>query len=211
MPQLIFFDLDGTLTDPRVGITRSIQHALHKFGIEPPSCEKLTKYIGPPLIDSFAEIVGDARATKALEYYRERFSEFGWKENEVYPGIRDTLGKLRNADFRLCVATSKPEIFARRIVEHFEIDQYFDAIYGAELDGTRSDKSELLRFALTETAPSGAAAMIGDRKHDVIGAIANGMQAIGVTWGYGSREELQAAGATILVDTPEALLAANFE
>jgi len=157
------------------------------------------------LLESFAALVGEQQAPQALEYYRERFAEIGWRENTPYPGILQMLTGLVDAGRTLYVATSKPHIYARRIIEHFEMGQYFSEIFGSELDGTRSDKTDLLRYALAETRSTNAV-MIGDREHDVIGALNNGMRAIGVTYGYGSREELEKAGATETVSQPEDLL-----
>ncbi len=201
----VFFDLDGTLTDPKIGITRSIRFALEKLRVDSPSEDELTWCIGPPLLESFASIVGEQHAPQALEYYRERFAETGWRENTPYPGILQTLADLVDAGRTLYVATSKPHIYARRIIKHFEIGQYFSEVFGSELDGTRSAKTELLSYALTETR-STSSVMIGDREHDVIGALNNGMRAIGVTYGYGSREELEKAGAEETVNNPEDLL-----
>ncbi len=157
------------------------------------------------MLESFAALVGEQQAPQALEYYRERFAEIGWRENTPYPGILQMLTGLVDAGRTLYVATSKPHIYARRIIEHFEMGQYFSEIFGSELDGTRSDKTDLLRYALAETRSTNAV-MIGDREHDVIGALNNGMRAIGVTYGYGSREELEKAGATETVSQPEDLL-----
>ena len=201
----VFFDLDGTLTDPKIGITRSIRFALEKLRVDSPSEDELTWCIGPPLLESFASIVGEQHAPQALEYYRERFAETGWRENTPYPGILQTLADLVDAGRTLYVATSKPHIYARRIIKHFEIGQYFSEVFGSELDGTRSAKTELLSYALTETR-STSSVMIGDREHDVIGALNNGMRAIGVSYGYGSREELVKAGAEEIVSQPEDLL-----
>ncbi len=208
MTNTVFFDLDGTLTDPRVGITTSIQFAMGKLNVDVPAKDDLTWCIGPPLLKSFDVLVGKERSAKALGFYRERFSDIGWKENAPYPGIEDTLARLSGAGFRLYVATSKPHVYAKKIIEHFQMRQYFDAIYGSELDGTRSDKSDLLRFALSDTQAEENVTMVGDREHDVIGALANGMSAIGVTYGYGSPQELLQAGATRIVSRPVDLLPA---
>lgn len=195
--QSYFFDLDGTLTDPKAGITRCIQYALGKLGQVAPPEDELTWCIGPPLLGSFEKMLGKrCLAVTALGFYRERFADMGLYENRVYPGIENTLAKLGVSGRRLFVATSKPEPYATRIIEHFAIGRYFERIFGSELDGTRSDKTELLRYALKETgiAPI-EATMIGDRSHDVIGARNNAMLAMGVLYGYGSKEELVAAGA----------------
>lgn len=208
MKAAVFFDLDGTLSDPRAGIIRSIQHALNCLGVDCPGDDELTWCIGPPLLESFRSIVGTALAPKALDHYRERFSEVGWKENELYPGIIDVLRQLEESDRPLYVATSKPFVFADRIIRHFQLDEYFSRIFGSELDGTRSNKGELLRFALSETGLNNQAVMVGDREHDVFGAKANQIESIGVTYGYGSQQELENAGADVVVDSPKMLLSA---
>ena len=208
MPGPIFFDLDGTLTDPARGIVACIWHAMDRLGLERPPAEKLTQYIGPPLAESLATLVGDARAEDALHHYRARYGETGWRENAVYAGIDDMLARLRGSGFELYVATSKVQVFATRILSHFELDGYFSGVFGAELDGRRADKSDLLQFALASTGTSAGAVMIGDRRYDVAGAQSNGMRSIGVTWGFGSRDELIEAGADVLVDTPQEIAAA---
>ncbi|MDP6705923.1 MAG: HAD family hydrolase [Alphaproteobacteria bacterium] len=209
----VFFDLDGTLTDPMPGITGSIRYALDKLGIEAPAPSALTWCIGPPLQESFLKLVGDeARAATALAYYRDRYGETGLYECRVYDGIPAVLESLVAAGRRLFVATSKPTVYARRVVAHFGLEPYFAAVFGAELDGVRSEKTALLGHALaaTDTRPENAV-MIGDRSHDMIGARRNAMAAIGVLWGYGDRQELLTAGAERLAATPEALLQALIE
>jgi len=205
MNTAIFFDLDGTLSDPKIGIVRSIRHALDRLGMECPSDDELTWCIGPPLLDSFGEIVGSALAPKALEHYRERFSVYGWKENQPYPGIIDVLRRLAESGKVLYVATSKPVVFADKIIRHFEMDQYFSRIFGSELDGTRANKGDLLRYALAEVDPTSQSVMVGDRYHDILGAKANRIRSIGVTYGYGSRGELERAGADVVIDSPDQL------
>lgn len=205
MNDAVFFDLDGTLSDPKIGIVRSIRHALDRLGIECPSDDELTWCIGPPLRDSFGEIVGSALAPKALEHYRERFSEYGWKENQPYPGIIDALRQLAESGKALYVATSKPFVFADRIIRHFEMDRYFSRIFGSEFDGTRSNKGDLLRYALSEVSPTSQATMVGDREHDILGAKVNQIRSIGVTYGYGSKGELEKAGADVVIDSPDEL------
>lgn len=205
----IFFDLDGTLTDPKDGITRCIQYALEALGVPVPSADELLWCIGPPLQASFHQILDgdDAAAREAVALYRERFSETGMYENAVYDGIADVLESLDPAENRLFVATSKPHVYASQIVSHFGMDGYFETVFGSELDGTRVDKSDLLAYALvrTDTDPE-QAVMIGDRKHDMIGARNNGVAGIGVLYGYGSHDELQEAGAQQLVSAPQDLL-----
>ncbi|WBL75757.1 HAD family hydrolase [Bradyrhizobium xenonodulans] len=204
----IYFDLDGTLTDPKPGITGSIQYALKKLGQPVPSQDELTWCIGPPLHASLKRLVGtDELADQALLLYRERFSEVGLFENTAYQGIHDTLAALAATGARMFVATSKPAIYATRIVDHFGLKPYFERVFGSELDGTRVDKRDLLRYALDEAKVDPASAiMIGDRSHDVVGARTNGMTAIGVLYGYGSEAELRDAGAHhICVAHPELL------
>jgi len=208
MTKTVFFDLDGTLTDPKVGITTCIQFAMEKLNFDVPAKDDLTWCIGPPLLQSFDRLVGKDLSAQALASYRERFSDIGWKENTPYAGIEDMLARLCGAGFRLYVATSKPHVYARRIIEHFQMRQYFDAVYGSELDGARSNKSDLLRFALSDIQAEKNVTMVGDREHDIIGALENGMTAIGVTYGYGSPQELLQAGATSIVSRPVDLLPA---
>ena len=165
--------------------------------------------IGPPLLQSFEEMLGDpAEAERALALYRERFGEVGLFENEVYPGIVDVLAECQARGLRLFVATSKPVVYAERISEHFGLSRFFEAVCGAELDGTRSDKTGLLAWVLAEHGlePAGTV-MIGDRRHDIIGARNNGMRAIGVTYVYGGRAGLAGAGADWIVDTPTEIAA----
>ena len=206
MVETVFFDLDGTLTDPKIGITTSIQYALERLGADVPAIDDLTWCIGPPLLSSLRSLVGDGHARQALSYYRERFSDVGWNENTPYPGVSETLEALADAKLRLYVATSKPLVYAQRIIEHFEMRQYFSNVFGSELDGTRSEKTDLLRFALTEVKPTTIATMVGDREHDVTGAINNGMDVIGVSYGYGSTQELENAGAHKIAGRPEDLI-----
>jgi len=195
--QTIYFDLDGTLTDPKPGITGSIQYALKKLGLAVPSQDELTWCIGPPLHASLKALTGsDLLADQALLLYRERFSEVGLFENTPYPDIHDTLAAVAETGARMFVATSKPAVYATRIVDHFGMTPYFERVFGSELDGTRVDKRDLLRYALEESKIDAASAiMIGDRSHDVVGARTNGMTAIGVLYGYGSEAELRDAGA----------------
>jgi phosphoglycolate phosphatase len=204
----IYFDLDGTLTDPKPGITRSIQYALEKLGRAVPSEDELAWCIGPPLRSSLAKLLGgDDLAETALSLYRERFGDIGIFENQVYPGIEHTLAVLASSGRRLFVATSKPVVYAERIIDHFKLALYFERVFGSELDGRRSDKTELLGYALqTARVDPLQAIMIGDRSHDMIGARNNGMTALGVLYGYGSKEELLGAGAHHVCATPRALL-----
>lgn len=203
----VFFDLDGTLTDPRIGITRSIQYALERLDAPVPETDDLLWCIGPPLRASFVRLLGgEERADEALALYRERFGDIGLYENDLYDGIPETLAAFAAAGTRLFVATSKPHVYAKRIVEHFGIADPFERVFGSELEGTRVDKTDLLAYALTETgADPAACAMIGDREHDIIGAVNNGLYPVGVLYGYGTQDELQSAGAQRLADAPEGI------
>lgn len=202
----VLFDLDGTLTDPREGITRSIAYALERMGHAPPPLDELTFAIGPPLRASLARLIGtDSREAveRAIGHYRERFADVGLFENAPYDGIAETLARLRAAGLPLFVATSKPRVYAERIVRHFSLDAHFEAVHGCELDGTREDKRDLLAHLLPHHGlDPGATAMIGDRGADMVAARHHGTRAVGVLWGYGSRDELQAAGATHFAATP---------
>ncbi|MDD6812137.1 MAG: HAD family hydrolase [Lachnospiraceae bacterium] len=208
----LLFDLDGTLTDPKVGITSCVQYALRKMGIEEPDLDKLEPFIGPPLIDSFEEFYGfdEEQALQAVEFYRERFRTIGLFENEVYPGIPRMLAKLKRAGKRLAIASSKPTVFVLRILQHFEMEQYFDIIVGSELDGTRSRKEEVVEEALRQLLQGqkneyDRTVMIGDRKFDILGAKEFGLTGVGVSFGYAKEGELEAAGADYIVDTVEQL------
>jgi phosphoglycolate phosphatase len=200
----IFFDLDGTLTDPTEGITKSVQYALAKFGIESET-EQLRSFIGPPLHHSFMNVYGfdEPKARRAVEYYREYFAVTGIFENVLFPGIPELLARLRAPGPALAVVTSKPKPYAEQILRHFELDRFFDSVVGANMEMTNSEKPGLVREAISllAAADTKPAVMIGDRKHDIFGAIANGIDSIGVTYGAGSREELIAAGATHVVET----------
>ncbi|XHR29539.1 MAG: HAD hydrolase-like protein [Chthoniobacteraceae bacterium] len=202
----LLFDLDGTLTDPFQGITRSIQYALEALGQPPPPAEALRWCIGPPLKKSFLTLLGpgsEADAEMALAKYRERFSSVGLYENAVFPGIAEMLEELCQSAHTLHVATSKPTVFAREIIDHFGLAKYFHSVHGSELDGTRSDKTCLIAHLLAhEGIPPQAALMIGDREHDMIGARQNQVAGLGVLWGYGTRDELEAAGAFACAASP---------
>ena len=205
----LLFDLDGTLTDPGLGITNAVMYALEKFGITVGTREELYPYIGPPLTDSFQRYHGltAEQATAALAEYRVYFSDRGLFENEPYPGIAELLEELQTAGYRLIVATSKPEEFTRRILDHFGLAPYFCFVGGNTLDEKRPTKAAVLRY-IRECFPDldGAnALMIGDRRYDMTGAVENGIPAIGVLYGYGSREELETAGADELAASVGAL------
>lgn len=203
-----FFDLDGTLTDSAPGILNGVQLALAHFGLHPPR-ESLNFFIGPPLLESFARYFPEEpdKARTALRIYREYYRERGMFENSVYPGMAGLLADLKAAGSRVHLATAKPEPFARIIVEHFGLLPYFSVLAGAELDGPRHDKTDVLRYALglAELPSEARPLMIGDRHHDVEGAHAVGLPCAGVLYGYGSREELTAAGAEHLCDSVDGL------
>ena len=207
----VLFDLDGTLTDPKEGITNSVVHALAHYGItaEP---DKLTCFIGPPLVDSFHDYYGFERekGIEAVQYYREYFTERGIFENRLYDEIPALLKSLKAAGIRIALATSKPEPFAIRILEHFDIAQYFDCVCGAPLDeGINSTKGSVIAAVIAKCGCKSLKelVMVGDRKHDVIGAHENGIECIGVLYGYGSIEELTDAGADHIVKTAKQLCA----
>src|SRR5258708_13524351 len=204
----IDFGLDGKVRDPKAGITGSIQYALGKLDREVPPEDELTWCIGPPLRGSLAKLLGsDDLADKALSLYRERFADIGIFENEIYPGIEDTLSVLTEQGRRLFVATIKPSVYAERIIDHFKLRVYFERVFGSELDGRRSDNTDLLSYPLkTIRVDPPQPRRIADITHDIIGARSNGMIAVGVLYGYGSKEELLDAGAHHICATPQRLL-----
>ncbi len=196
----VFVDLDGTLTDPKPGITRSIVHALEVLGLDAPDPDSLTWAIGPTLVDTFAQL-GVADPEAALGHYRARYTDVGLFENRVYDGIPQALTDLRDAGHRLFIATAKPHAYARRITAHFDLAQYFEAEFGPELDGTRNDKGALLAHARAELGLGDVPAlMVGDRMHDHRAARANDMGALAVRWGYGDHSEHVLADG--VCDTP---------
>ena len=210
MYKYILFDLDGTLTDPGLGITNAVMYALKKFNIEVPDRTELYKFIGPPLLDSFEKYYGMSKEESqlALQYYREYFKPYGLYENTVYDGIEELLSELKEEGKKLILATSKPEPFAVEILRHFGLDKYFDFVGGATMDEKRVKKAEVIRYALESCGISelSSAIMVGDREHDVLGAKEVGMKSIGVLYGYGCREELEAAGATYIVENTRDIL-----
>ena len=207
--EYILFDLDGTLTDPKEGITKSVAYALESFGIHVEDLDSLCKFIGPPLKESFMVYyeLDDAQGDQAVEKYRERFAVTGLFENKVYPGIREMLELLKEQGKTLLVATSKPSIYARQILEHFDLMKYFTFLTGSELDGTRVDKAEVITYALQENKIQDLSKviMIGDREHDIIGANKNGIDSIGVLYGYGCREEFEKNHASYVAKQVEEL------
>lgn len=208
--QYMLFDLDGTLTDPGLGITNSVMHALRQMGAAVSERSALYPFIGPPLKDSFHRFFAftEEQCQEAIRYYREYFKRQGIFENEVYEGICELLAGLKKEGKTLAVATSKPEVFAIQILKYFDLFQYFDLVAGATLDGSRSEKADVIRYALEQLGlpDKSAVLMVGDREHDILGAKENGLASIGVLYGYGSREELRKAGAAWIVETPEEIL-----
>lgn len=210
MYKYILFDLDGTLTDPGIGITNSVMYALKKFGIEVDDRASLYKFIGPPLLDSFQKFYGFSKEESelGLKYYREYFRPKGLYENEVYEGIETLLLELKKRQKKLLVATSKPEEFAVEILKHFKIYDYFDYVAGASMDETRVKKADVIAYALESCGITDKASvvMIGDREHDILGAKENGLDSIGVLYGYGDYEEHKNADATNIAETVEDVL-----
>jgi phosphoglycolate phosphatase len=181
----IFLDLDGTLVDPRQGITQSVRYALERMTLVAPPADELTWVIGPPLIESFTRL-GVAAPEIALKYYRQRYAAQGIYEARVYDGVIAALTALTGAGHVLCLATAKPHVFARRVVAHFGLADHLADLFGPEMDGTRNDKADLLAHAIEITgAAPGASVMIGDRVHDIEAARANTMASVAVTWGFG--------------------------
>lgn len=207
---IFFFDLDGTITDSSLGITNSVVYALRKYGIEEKDYKKLCKFIGPPLTESFQKFYGfsEEQAIEGVKFYREYYTVKGIYENRVYDGVEDVLKNLRKAGKKLVVATSKPEPFARMIIEYFHLDSYFDYIAGMELDGGRGTKEEVIQYALETCGikDKSKVLMVGDREHDVIGAHKSGIDCLGVLYGFGTREEFEEAGADHIAETVEGIL-----
>lgn len=217
MQRIVLFDLDGTLTDPGIGITNSVMYALEKFGIRVEDRSELYKFIGPPLLNSFMDFYGfdKDKAEKAVAYYREYFKEKGIFENKVYDGIPELLEQMKEKEMILVVATSKPESFAVRILEYFNLSQYFDVIAGSDFDNVRNTKAKVINYALEQLAKllgedvptvKQSAVMVGDRFHDIVGAKENDIQSLGVLFGYGDREELEGAGADYIVEQPNDIM-----
>ena len=207
----LLLDLDGTLTDPQPGIVSSLRHALVQLGVEVPGDALLARCIGPPLEETFSRLLdvprGDPRVTRAITHYRERFDRVGWRENAVLPGIPEFLAAAGARGLRRVVATSKPTVFAQRIARHFGFALELEGIYGAELDGRRTAKHEVIAHALrAEGVRAQHAVMVGDRRHDVEGAARHGIPTVGVTFGFGTRGELEQAGAAWICDAPDEIL-----
>ncbi|KZD28373.1 MULTISPECIES: HAD family hydrolase [Bacillus] len=203
------FDLDGTLTDPKEGIINAVLYVLEKMGIEEVNISELDSFIGPPIQQSFADRynMNEIEVERAVFYFREYLKQSGLLENKVYDGIGALLQELKDAGNRLFVATSKPTVFAKQVIEHFQLTSFFEEIVGSNLDGTRIKKEEIIAHILqtNEELQKEEMVMIGDRKHDVIGANSNGIASIGVLYGYGNENELSDAGAIHIVKDVEEL------
>lgn len=206
---VILFDLDGTLTDSSPGIINSIVYALNKYGISVEDLAELRKFLGPPLHESFRDFYGfdEEESMEAVSFYREYFGHKGIFENQLYNGISELLKKLNHKGKRLILATSKPQKYTNRIMEHFNLAEYFEFIAGSNMDGTRSKKAEVIEYALNKCkiTDKSKVVMIGDRMHDIVGAKAAGIDSIGVEYGYGDYDELNNAGATYIVKTVDEL------
>ncbi len=208
MYRAILFDLDGTLTASAEGITKSVQYALQKLGIEEPDLRKLESFIGPPLLDQFMNAYGmdEATARQAVAYYRERYEEKGIYENQPYPGIRELLQTLKQQGYRLAVASSKPIFYVERILDYFQLTPFFAVIEGSQMDGRRTRKGEVIQEALRRLKMLDCreqAVMVGDRKHDVLGARECGIDCVAVSYGYGSVQELEQAEPVVIAPTIE--------
>lgn len=210
MYDYVLFDLDGTLTNPELGITNCVMYALEKFGIKVDSRKKLHPFIGPPIKHSFQYFYGfsEEESTLAVAYFRERFSQIGWRENEIFEGIAEVLQELKKRNKKIILASCKLEEYSIRILKHFQIEQYFDFIAGSTMDGRRSEKEDVIAYALEQCKiqDKSKVIMVGDRKYDIVGANINGIDSMGVLFGFGDYEELKAAKATIIVKEVEEIL-----
>lgn len=204
--EYILFDLDGTITDSQEGIKNSVEYALKHFNIEVKDRADLNKYIGPPLRQSFMEFAGlsEADSHRAMTKYREYYGPKGIFENKVYDGIPELLKKLKTEGKKIILATSKPWIYAEIILEHFDLKKYFDFVAGSELNGVRTRKADVIAYAVERYKISVSdAVMVGDREHDISGAKENNIKTIGVLYGFGSRQELESAGADYIAENVE--------
>ena len=210
MYNTILFDLDGTLTDPGIGITNSVAYALNKFGISVADKTELYKFIGPPLKDSFMKYYGfnQSNALLAVDYYREYFSEKGIFENKIYVGVQEVLSDIKNSGRKIALATSKSELFAKQILDYFNLTEYFDFIGGATMDSSRSTKGDVIKYTLQniKIKDLSTVVMVGDREQDIIGAKQAGIDSIGVLFGYGDRKELKNAGAVYIAKTVKEII-----
>ena len=210
MTRVVLFDLDGTLIDSSAGIFASMAHAFTRMGAAIPPPERLRSYIGPPLRQSFPEVVGADldRVEQTVAYYRERYDTLGWAEHVVYPGIPEVIAMLAAAGRQMAIVTTKIQTQAQKIIDHLPFGRHFHRVYGPDGDGRHSEKAEMIANALADFAADAAqATMIGDRHFDIEGALANGVTAIGAGWGFGSEDELREAGAHAIARTPAELQA----
>jgi len=203
----ILFDLDGTLTDPKEGITKCVQYALMKMGIDEPDLDKLLCFIGPPLVDSFTGIyyMTPDEAQKALAFYRERFTDTGIYENALINGVPELLKKLKKHGKTIALATSKPHVYANRILDFYGLSQYFDIKVGAELDGTRNEKKDVIAEVLRQLPSDASPVMVGDRRQDITGAKLCNIPSVGVRFGYAEENELENAGADFIAENVDEL------
>ena len=205
----IFFDLDGTLTDPEHGLVASFAYGLGKMGVTWSDKSELKRFIGPPLYTEWQEVYGFTpdESSRALDYFTEYYQVYGWWDNVVYDGVREMLERLKNSGKRIIMATSKPEHFARKILDLFDLAKYFDFVAGAIADKIRDKKWEVLQYAIDSVKPDSLdrCLMVGDRKYDAEGAAICGIDALGVSYGHGTADELSAAGFVSVVNTPGAV------
>ena len=205
--KVIFFDLDGTLTDSGEGIINCVTLALEHFGLPVPSRQEMRVFVGPPLDQTFVQFGVPADKTdEAIAVFRSRYNTVGKYENFPYPGIRQMLERLQADGFRLFVATSKPEVLANDVLEHFDLARYFELICGATLDGSRIHKADVITYLLEKSSGVENIVMVGDTAYDVIGAAAHNIPCVGVSWGYGLVKDMVEAGAIAIAQTPEELL-----
>ena len=203
----VFFDLDGTLTDSGEGIMNCATLALNHFGLPVPSRQEMRIFVGPPLDQTFIRFGVPADQTdEAIRLFRSRYMTVGKFENFPYPGVREMLESLQAQGHRLFVATSKPEVLANEVLSHFDLSKFFEKICGATLDGSRSHKEDVIRYLLAQVTDVSDVIMVGDTAYDVIGAKAHGIPCIGVSWGYGTQEDMKNAGAVAIAQTPEEVI-----
>ncbi|MBR3294750.1 MAG: HAD hydrolase-like protein [Clostridia bacterium] len=205
----VFFDLDGTLTDSKEGIIKSAQYAFEKLGLPVPAFEEMYWVMGPPIRTSFRERIhlSEEDAFRGLRYYQERFGSVGYLENRVYEGVEQMLGELKDLGYRLFITTSKPTFYTNEILKHFGLDRYFTYVSGSDMDGTHGSKAEVVRYVIENfDCEKDETVIVGDRDHDILGGIQNGIHTIGVRYGYASENELEDAGAQYIAESPEDII-----